>query len=328
MWRRDTLAWEDRLWYHSSRAHISDRKTCFQNQHLCKRRCIGCTWLHLLCPQQAQQESWATVATVASLLQIALQTLSKAASSLIQNVKPNPLLKGLGNPQSIPILPSSLYRGAVHQLQCFHPGAILFTCTDGSTVYHHILGGKKPSWNIVKTDHPPPAGKKTQVCWCLLWWTANCFKTYENAHTHTHTKKLAWHSMFSILKDISLLHEPGMLHIWLIKVISSRSVGSDSIQVHLAKEFKCCPPLTTDVTSIHHRAVQNFVRLELWNTSCVSVLSPWKVVTYDDIFVPAICLHWYTCLCVCVCVSKYGGRTSVYHYGLALLYPPSSCLKC
>jgi len=65
------------------------------------------------------------------------------------------------------------------------------------------------------------------------------------------------------LKDLSLLHEPGMLHIWLIKVISSRSVGSDSIQVHLAKEFKCCPPLTTDVTSIHQGAVQNFVRLEL-----------------------------------------------------------------
>lgn len=96
MWRRDTLAWEDRLWYHSSRAHISDRKTCFQNQHLCKRRCIGCTWLHLLCPQQAQQESWATVATVASLLQIALQTLSKAASSLIQNVKPT--VEGFGQP--------------------------------------------------------------------------------------------------------------------------------------------------------------------------------------------------------------------------------------
>ncbi len=71
MWRRDTLAWEDRPWCHSSGPHISDRKTCFQNQHLCKRRCTGCTWLHLLRPQRAQPESQATVATVASLRQTA-----------------------------------------------------------------------------------------------------------------------------------------------------------------------------------------------------------------------------------------------------------------
>ena len=203
MWRRDTLAWEDRLWYHSSRARISDRKTCFQNQHLCKRRCIGCTWLHLLRPQRAQQESWATVATVASLLQIALQTLSKAASGLIQNVKPTVL----GNPQSriytyiafksIPATkPNYKHRGAVHQLQCFHPGAILFTCTDGSTVYHHILGGKKNPLKYSQNRSSPPAGGLFSS-WVCCDETATVIVL---RHMRTNTHKMAWHSMFSILK--------------------------------------------------------------------------------------------------------------------------------